>query len=101
MTRSNPSIEQYPYDPKIEKTTRRLRQGIRERMNIAPGQQNNAGMNAAAADNQGAFTVVDPANPPQQERVRMVRDYLEEDLDGLTPTVVMPNIEAKHFELRD
>ena len=57
-------------------------------------------MNAAAADNQGAFTVVDPANPPQQERVRMVRDYLEEDLDGLTPDVVMPNIEVEYFELK-
>ncbi|KAK8510302.1 hypothetical protein V6N12_073373 [Hibiscus sabdariffa] len=36
----------------------------------------------------------------QQQPARTVRDYLAEDLDGLNPTVTIPEFEAKHFELK-
>ncbi|KAL4387262.1 hypothetical protein GQ457_09G016970 [Hibiscus cannabinus] len=35
----------------------------------------------------------------QQLPARNVRDYLPEDLEGLTTLVTMPDFEAEHFEL--
>ncbi|KAK8680720.1 hypothetical protein V6N13_109660 [Hibiscus sabdariffa] len=36
----------------------------------------------------------------QQQPARTVRDYLVEDVDGLNPTVIMPEFEAENFELK-
>ncbi|KAL4363963.1 hypothetical protein GQ457_04G018220 [Hibiscus cannabinus] len=36
----------------------------------------------------------------QQLPDRTVRDYLAEDLEGLNPSVTMPDFEAEHFELK-
>ncbi|KAK8563357.1 hypothetical protein V6N12_035505 [Hibiscus sabdariffa] len=41
-----------------------------------------------------------PAQANNQQPARSVRDYLAKDLDGLNPTVVIPEFEAEHFEVK-
>ncbi|KAL4272301.1 hypothetical protein GQ457_13G014160 [Hibiscus cannabinus] len=55
------------------------------------------------ADGQGLPAQADGVIAPQinqQPPARTVRDYLAEDLEGLNPTVTMPEFEAEHFELK-
>ncbi|KAK8544918.1 hypothetical protein V6N13_123226 [Hibiscus sabdariffa] len=47
----------------------------------------------------GAIVPPIPQNN-QQQPVRTVRDHLAEDLEGLNPTVTIPEFEAEHFELK-
>ncbi|KAK8584270.1 hypothetical protein V6N12_068516 [Hibiscus sabdariffa] len=77
MTRNNPRQPIYTFDPEIERTQCRLRRGIRVLMGDKIAHQNN-----------------------QQQPARTVRDYLVEDVDGLNPTVIMPEFEAENFELK-
>ncbi|KAK8597008.1 hypothetical protein V6N12_065485 [Hibiscus sabdariffa] len=78
MTRANPRGLIYELDPEIERTRRELRQRARVIM------QGNNGQNPIDG----------------QEQPRTVRDYLTEDLEGLNPTVTIPEFEAEHFELK-
>ncbi|KAL4379228.1 hypothetical protein GQ457_02G030120 [Hibiscus cannabinus] len=52
------------------------------------------------ADDAVIGNLVNQQNLPAPVRGRIVWDYLEEDLDGLTPTVAIPEIETDHFELK-
>ncbi|KAL4311372.1 hypothetical protein GQ457_01G020000 [Hibiscus cannabinus] len=47
----------------------------------------------------GAIAPLIPQNN-QQQRIRTVRDYLAEDLEGLNPAVTIPEFEVEHFELK-
>ncbi|KAK8609242.1 hypothetical protein V6N13_025548 [Hibiscus sabdariffa] len=81
ISRNNSREPLYDFDPKIERTHRRLRIVIRILMGDNNGQHQNL-------KNQ------------QQQPVRTVRDYLAEDLDGLNHAVTIPEFDAKHFELK-
>ncbi|KAL4378858.1 hypothetical protein GQ457_02G033030 [Hibiscus cannabinus] len=100
MTRANPRGPRFDYDPKIERTQRRLKQGIHDLMN------NNRNIGQQPADGQELPARADGAIAPpapqmnQQLPARTVRDYLAEDLEGLNPAVTMPDFEAEHFELK-
>ncbi|KAK8584232.1 hypothetical protein V6N13_109628 [Hibiscus sabdariffa] len=109
LPRANPQNPLYPFNPEIERTRRKLRQGIIRIM--ANGQHN--GQNPIEGQNPPAPTIrQEPPAPaarllippsPQnnyQQPVRTVRDYLAKDLDGLNPAVTIPEFEAEHFELK-
>ena len=87
MTRASPTNLLYELDPEIERTRQRLRRQIQEAMADHPAGQN------LPAGNGGL-------PPPPGLRQLTVRDFLEEDLNGLNPGVVTPEIEATHFELK-
>ena len=87
MTRANSTNPLYELDPEIERTQQRLRRQIQGAMADHPVRQN------LPAGNGG----LPPPPGPQQ---LTVRDFLEEDLNGLNPGVVTPKIEAPHFELK-
>ncbi|KAK8976493.1 hypothetical protein V6N11_001636 [Hibiscus sabdariffa] len=69
-----------------------------------PGQDPNNGEHPADGQDPPApagGTIVPPIpQNNQQQPVRTVRDYLAEDLEGLNPTVTIPEFEAEHFELK-
>ncbi|KAK8636891.1 hypothetical protein V6N13_064326 [Hibiscus sabdariffa] len=106
MTRNNPREPLYAFDPEIERTQRRLRRGIRVLMGDHIGQN--------PVEWQDPPTLVIRQQPPapaggllhlpaqqnNQQPARTVRDYLVEDLDGLNPTITIPEFEAEHFELK-
>ncbi|KAK9010037.1 hypothetical protein V6N11_036554 [Hibiscus sabdariffa] len=99
MTRANPQGPILDFYPEIERTQRHLKRRIRNLM-----ERNNNGQ--PPADGQGLPAQADGAIAPpipqnnQQPPVRIVRDYLAEDLEGLNPAVTMPEFEAEHFELK-
>ncbi|KAL4308893.1 hypothetical protein GQ457_01G019700 [Hibiscus cannabinus] len=67
-------------------------------VNMNNGQPPADGQNLPAQE-EGA--IVPPAQQMNQQLpARTVRDYLAEDLQGLNPTVTMPDFEAEHFELK-
>ncbi|KAK9024412.1 hypothetical protein V6N11_004574 [Hibiscus sabdariffa] len=43
---------------------------------------------------------ISPLSTSRGRISKTVRDYLAEDLDGLNPTVTIPEFEAEHFELK-
>ncbi|KAK9018432.1 hypothetical protein V6N11_001408 [Hibiscus sabdariffa] len=107
MTRNNPREPLYAFDHEIERTQRRLRRGIRVLMGDHIGQNPVEGQDPPAPiiRQQPPAPAGGLLNPPaqqnnQQQPARTVRDYLAEDLDGLNPTVTMPEFEAEHFELK-
>ncbi|KAK8999733.1 hypothetical protein V6N11_065230 [Hibiscus sabdariffa] len=107
MTRNNPREPLYTFDPEIERTQCRLRRGIRVLMVDQIGQNPEKGQNppAPVIRQQPPVPVGGLLHPPthqnnQQQLARTVRDYLAEDLDGLKPAVIIPEFEAKHFELK-
>ncbi|KAL4387749.1 hypothetical protein GQ457_09G015980 [Hibiscus cannabinus] len=100
MTRANPRGPRFDLNREIERTQKQLKRKIRVLME----RNNNNGQ--APADGQNLPAKVDGAIVPpaqhmnQQLPARTVRDYLAEDVDGLNPTVTMPDFEAEHFELK-
>ncbi|KAL4273956.1 hypothetical protein GQ457_13G017130 [Hibiscus cannabinus] len=100
MTRANPRGPRYDLDPEIERTQKKLKRRIRDLME----RNNNNGQ--PPADGQDLHAHADGAiiRPAQQMNrqlpARTVCDYLAEDLEGLNPTVTMPDFEAEHFELK-
>ncbi|KAL4302375.1 hypothetical protein GQ457_10G014550 [Hibiscus cannabinus] len=100
MTRANPRGPRLELDPETEKTQKQLKRRIRYLMNVNRnnGQQQAEGQELPAR----ADGAIAPPAPQmnQQLHARTVRDYLEEDLEGLNPAVTMPNFEAEHFELK-
>ncbi|KAK8715234.1 hypothetical protein V6N13_042572 [Hibiscus sabdariffa] len=108
MTRANPSSPLYPFDPKIERTRRELQQGIRKIMVNGKNNDQNPvdGKNPPApairqeppAPTGG--TLIPPAPANNQQLAKSVRDYLTENLDGLDPTVITPEFDAEHFEVK-
>ena len=87
MTRANPTNPLYELYLEIERTRKRLRRQIQEVM-----ADHSAGQNLPAS-NRGL-------TPPPGPRQLTVRDFLEEDLNGLNPGVVTLEIEVAHFELK-
>ncbi|KAK8685281.1 hypothetical protein V6N13_041286 [Hibiscus sabdariffa] len=75
MTRANPQGPIFDIDPEIERTQRNLKRRVRRLMEV---NRNNG----------------------QQPADGTVRDYLEEDLEGLNPAVTTPKFEVEHFELK-
>ncbi|KAL4334824.1 hypothetical protein GQ457_07G007800 [Hibiscus cannabinus] len=102
MTIANPTDEDYPFDAEIERTRRRIRHRIRAAMERQNQQQQHEqdGNNVAPAGDVTAISATMNPPLPAPGRARTVRDYLEEDSDGLTLVVSTPEIEAEHFELK-
>ncbi|KAK8619607.1 hypothetical protein V6N13_135889 [Hibiscus sabdariffa] len=105
MTRANLRNPTYELDPKIERTGRELRQRARAVM----AHQRNNGQDQIDEQDPPWQHPPAPAGraivPPipqnnQQQPLRTVHDYLAEDLEGLNPTVTIPEFEAEHFELK-
>ncbi|KAK8684161.1 hypothetical protein V6N13_040192 [Hibiscus sabdariffa] len=100
MTRANPQGPRFDLDPEIERTQKQLKQRIRDLMEVNRnnGQPPADGQNIPArADG----VIIPPAQQMNQQLpARTVRDYLAEDLEGLNPTVTMPDFEVEHFELK-
>ncbi|KAK8640313.1 hypothetical protein V6N13_008070 [Hibiscus sabdariffa] len=104
--RNNPREPLYAFDPKIERTQRRLRTGIRVLMgdhigqNLVEGQIPPAPVIRQQPPIPAGGLLIPPAQQNNQQLARTVRDYLAEDLDGLNPAVTLPEFEAEHFELK-
>ncbi|KAL4285281.1 hypothetical protein GQ457_16G021740 [Hibiscus cannabinus] len=100
MTRANPRGPRFDLDPEIERTQKQLKRRIRDLME----RNNNNGQPPADGQNlpaQADGAIVPPAQQMNQQLpARTVRHYLAEDLEGLNPTVTMPDFEAEHFELK-
>ncbi|KAK9046589.1 hypothetical protein V6N11_052474 [Hibiscus sabdariffa] len=100
MTRANPRGPRFDLDPEIERTQKQLKIRIRDLMEVNRnnGQPPADGRNIPA---QADGVILPPAQQMNQQLpARTVRDYLEEDLEGLNPAVTMPEFEAEHFELK-
>ncbi|KAK8593319.1 hypothetical protein V6N12_045402 [Hibiscus sabdariffa] len=103
MTRANPRGLIYELDPDIEGTRRELQQRARVIMQGNNGQnpingQEQPRQNPPAQAGRAIVPPIPQNN--QQQPVRTVRDYLAEDLEGLNPTVTIPEFEFEHFELK-
>ncbi|KAL4368039.1 hypothetical protein GQ457_05G030320 [Hibiscus cannabinus] len=108
MTKANVMCPLYPFDLEIERTRQELQQGFKR---IMAHEQNN-GQNLIEGQNPPAPAIrqeqpapagglfIPPAQLNNQQPIRSVRDYLEEDLDGLNPAVNIPEFEVEHFELK-
>ncbi|KAL4339491.1 hypothetical protein GQ457_08G033990 [Hibiscus cannabinus] len=94
MTKANPIAENYPFDPEIEKTRCRQRHRIWATMNV---QNQQAGDNNTVSPKDDVATGRAAMNPPPV-RAFIIRDYLEEDLDGLTPAVAMTEMIMQNHE---
>ncbi|KAL4366936.1 hypothetical protein GQ457_05G022950 [Hibiscus cannabinus] len=100
MTRANPRGPRFDFDHDIDRTQKQLKRRIRSLME----RNNNNGQPPADGQDLPAQAdgVIAPLIPQinQQPPARTIRDYLAEDLEGLNPTVTMPEFEAEHFELK-
>ncbi|KAK9045834.1 hypothetical protein V6N11_051739 [Hibiscus sabdariffa] len=99
MTRANPQGPRFNFDPEIERTQRQLKRRIRSLMEHNKNGQPPANGQGLPAQEDGAIAPPIPQNN-QQPPIRTIRDYLAEDLEGLNPTVMIPEFEAEHFELK-
>ncbi|KAL4383450.1 hypothetical protein GQ457_15G030010 [Hibiscus cannabinus] len=98
MTIANPRNPIYELDPEIKRTRRELRQRAR----VLMAQRGNNGQDQIDEQDPPRHNPIIPPIPQnnQQQPVRTVRDYLEEDLEGLNPVVTISKFEAEHFELK-
>ena len=81
-------LELLPFDPEIERTTRRRRKEQRGLADIE-------GMAEGAGVNLGNNAVV-----MADDRDRAIREYAVPILYGLNPSIVRPDIQAPQFELK-
>ncbi|KAL4283471.1 hypothetical protein GQ457_16G019310 [Hibiscus cannabinus] len=108
MTRANPWSPIYALDPEIKRPRRELRQRARRLM----AHRENNGHNPieeqepptpAIRQQPPAPTemlLFPPAPQNNQQPFRTIKDYLEEDLKGLNPVVIISEFEAEHFDLK-